>query len=163
VLATATIAAASGSRLTLRARMVGYNEVPAVSTTGHATWTATVNGDRVDWTLSYAGLEGDVTQSHIHIGQTSVNGGVSVFLCSNLGNGPAGTQACPPSPATISGSFTAAEVIGPAAQGIATGEFAELIAAIRGGVTYANIHSTKWPGGEARGQVTVTSDQGDQD
>ena len=35
--------------------------------------------------LGYAGLEGNVTQAHIHFGQKSVTGGVSVFLCSNLG------------------------------------------------------------------------------
>ncbi len=30
---------------------------------------------------------------------------------------------------------------------------AELVRAIRAGVTYANVHSTKWPGGELRLQL----------
>ena len=38
--------------------------------------------------LSYDALEGTVTQAHVHFGQKSVNGGISFFLCSNLGNGP---------------------------------------------------------------------------
>ncbi len=73
---------------------------------------------------------------------------------------PAGTQACPPSPATVTGTLTAANVVGPAGQGIAAGEFAELIRAIRAGKTYANVHSTKFPGGEIRSQIEGNSGHG---
>jgi hypothetical protein len=104
--------------------------------------------------MSYANLEGNVTQSHIHFGQRSVNGGISVFLCTNLGNGPAGTQACPgPHDGTFSGTFGPADVIGPGAQGITVGEWDELMNAIDAGKAYANIHSTTWPGGEIRAQL----------
>ena len=44
-------------------------------------------------------------------------------------------------------------VIGPAAQGIAPGEFEEIVAAIRAGRAYANVHTTKFPGGEIRAQI----------
>jgi len=33
------------------------------------------------------------------------------------------------------------------------GEFAEVLAAIRNGVAYANVHSAKFAGGEIRGQL----------
>ena len=137
------------------ASLVGYNEVPAVSSIASGNFSATVSHDEtaVSWELSYADLEGVVQQAHIHVGQPGVNGGISVFFCTNLGNGPAGTQPCPPPPATISGTFTAADVIGPTGQGVAPGEFAELLAAIRAGRTYANVHSSKFPGGEVRGQL----------
>ena len=53
------------------------------------------------------GSKARCTQSHVHFGQLSVNGGVSFFLCTNLGNGPAGTQACPEGPAELTGVITA--------------------------------------------------------
>jgi len=79
-----------------------------------------------------------------------------VFLCSNLGNGPAGTQACPPS-GTITGTITPANVIGPTGQGISAGEFDEVVAAIRNGTAYVNVHSTTFPVGEIRAQFQHTS------
>jgi hypothetical protein len=53
----------------------------------------------------------------------------------------------------VSGTITPLEVIGPNGQGIAPGEFEELVAAIRAGRAYANVHSAKFPGGEIRGQL----------
>jgi hypothetical protein len=148
----ALAAAPVGADEHLSASLVGFQEVPVISTTGAAHFTATISRDETEiaWEMSYDGLEGTVTQSHIHFGQAGVAGGISVFLCTNLGNS-AGTQACPPPPATISGTIHASDVIGPTVQGIGPGEFAELIKAIRNRLTYVNIHSTKWPGGEIRG------------
>ncbi len=138
-----------------KAVLVGTQEVPAVSTTGHGGFALRLSpdGTALHYQLAYDGLEGDVTQAHIHVGQRDVNGGISAFLCSNLGNGPAGTQPCPPPPASISGMITAADVVGPASQGVAAGEFDELVRAIRRGVAYANVHSSKFPGGEVRSQI----------
>jgi hypothetical protein len=145
--------AANGARF--NEVLEGYQEVPAVSTAASGRFQATVtpSGDAINFRISYTGLEGDVTQAHIHFGQKDVNGGISAFFCSNLGNGPAGTPACPPAPATVTGTIEAADVIGPAAQGIEAGEMAELVRAIRAGVTYANVHSTKFPTGEIRAQL----------
>jgi hypothetical protein len=41
----------------------------------------------------------------------------------------------------------------PVGGGIEPGAFAEIAAAIREGVAYANVHTSKWPGGEIRGQL----------
>ena len=157
VLAAATFAVAGDSgRRDFRAdSFTGYQEAPAISTPASGSFEARLNsaGDEISYTLTYRDLEAPVTQAHIHFGQRDVTGGISVFLCSNLGNGPAGTQACPPSPATVTGTFTAASIVGPAGQGLTTGEFEELVRAIRAGMTYANVHSTKFPGGETRGQI----------
>ncbi|MEO8019405.1 MAG: CHRD domain-containing protein [Pseudomonadota bacterium] len=151
------------SKFVVRADLIGYQEVPALSTVAHGHFRALVDSkaNTITWKLSYDALEGAVQQAHVHFGQMSVNGGISFFLCSNLaGNpGPAGTQACPVGPAEITGVITPDLVVGPGptatapGQGIEPGAFAEIAAAIRNGTAYANVHSAKWPGGEIRGQL----------
>lgn len=161
VLSAATIVLAQGGFKRISEFLTGYQETPsAVSTTGNGTFNATISNDgsRIDWELSYSDLEGAVQQAHIHFGQKGVTGPISVFLCTNLGNGPAGTQPCPAPPATISGTIVAADVTNLANErGISAGELDELLAAIRAGVTYVNVHSTRWPGGEVRSQINGNS------
>ena len=53
----------------------------------------------------------------------------------------------------MSGTITPADVIGPAPQGIAATEYDELLAAIRSGTAYVNVHSATYPGGEIRAQI----------
>jgi hypothetical protein len=149
LLCTASGVWAQDERQTFKARLTGFQEVPAISSTGRGEFTARIRGEEVDWALSYEGLEGTTTSAaHIHLGQKDVNGGVSVFFC-----GGATTPACTNPSGSFSGTFGAADVLGPAGQGIAAGEIAELIRAIRAGKTYANVHTNKHPGGEIRGQV----------
>jgi hypothetical protein len=142
-----------------RATLIGYQEVPAVSTSASGEFRARLKNGVVRWRLSYRDLEGAVQQAHVHFGQPAVNGGVSVFLCSNLAGAPAGVQHCPAAPATITGTIAADDVVGPADQGIAPGELDELLAAMRAGVTYANVHSDKFPNGEMRGQIGPRGDK----
>jgi hypothetical protein len=148
-------AQAQGTGL-FRAELTGFQEVPALSSParGHIALRVAPDDSSVSWELHYSGIPSPVLQSHIHFGQMAVNGGISVFLCTNLGNGPAGTQACPQE-GTVTGTFVAADVVGPAGQGIGAGEYAELLAALRFGATYANVHSTERPGGEIRGQLSA--------
>ncbi len=144
-------AAADRSGRTLRASLSGLNEVPSVSSTGRGQFLARFadDGGAIDYTLTYADLEGTTTlAAHIHLGQRAVNGGVSAFLC-----GGGGKPDCPPVSGSVSGTIVAADVVGPAGQGIAAGELAELVAAIRHGATYANVHTDKHPAGEIRGQI----------
>lgn len=137
----------------VKARLSGFEEVPAISTAAGGEFVAHIGSGNLSYSLSYEGLEGNVLQAHIHLGQKGVNGSVSVFLCTNLGNGPAGTQLCPASPATVTGTIVADDVVGPAGQGIGLGEIDELLDAIEAGVTYVNVHTDLHPGGEIRGQV----------
>jgi hypothetical protein len=84
------------------------------------------------------------------------------FLCTNLGNGPAGTPACPNNPSgngTVSGVITAASIRPVTTQNIAAGDFNALLAAVG---TYANIHTVKFPAGESRGQVQHSNDDEDE-
>jgi hypothetical protein len=135
----------------MKANLSGFEEVPAVSSTGTGELVARIAHDEsaIEYILTYRNLEGTTTAAaHIHLGQRSVNGGVSAFLC-----GGGGKPACPAVSGSVTGTILAADVIGPAGQGIAAGELDELIAAMRQGVTYANVHTDKHPGGEIRGQI----------
>jgi hypothetical protein len=161
VVATGLLSAQGFRRLT--ANLVSYEEPPAISSVAHGEFDARIDNAETEITyeLSYAEAEGVVTQAHIHLGQRGVNGGITVFLCSNLGNGPAGTQPCPLTPATITGTIRAGDVspnipatAAARAQGLEPGDFEELVKAIRAGKTYVNVHSTKFPGGEIRNQIS---------
>jgi hypothetical protein len=152
-----------------RARLRGVNEVPAVSTAAEGFFFAIVNKDetQITYWLSFSDLTADVSQAHIHFGQTHTNGGIIVWLCEGTSTSPTeSTPACggPRTTTTpITGVLTSAEVIaGAGGQGIAATEFAELLAALRAGAAYANVHTftsattppgQHFPGGEIRGQV----------
>jgi hypothetical protein len=138
-----------------RAELVGLNEVPAVSTQARGTFYAVLNSAETElrYWLRYSNPTGATTQSHIHFGAHHTNGGISVWLCEGTLPSPsASTPACVPD-TTIEGLITATEVIGPAAQGIGPGEFAELVAALRAGAAYANVHTATFGPGEIRGQI----------
>jgi hypothetical protein len=150
-----SIAIASGGKKNFNTRgLNGYEENPDISTVASGSFKANVDegAQTITYELTYSGLEGDVQQAHIHFGKPAINGGVSLFLCSNLGNGPAGTPACPQS-GTVSRTVPASDIVGPIPQGIEAGNLSELVAAMRAGHAYANVHSTKWPGGEIRAQI----------
>ena len=158
VLAIGSYATAdSGKKNVSTGPMSGYLEAApaAISTTASGSFEARIEDSSIEYTLTYSGLEGTVTQAHIHFGQRGVSGGISAWLCgTGAAPGPTGTPTCPgPNGGTISDAIGPADVIGPSGQGIAAGEFGELIAAIRSGRAYANVHSSKFGPGEIRGQI----------
>ena len=58
--------------------LIGYQEVPAISTEGDGTFRARmIDDDAFKFRLTYEDLSSPVQQSHIHFGQKSVNGGIS--------------------------------------------------------------------------------------
>src|SRR5688572_28085384 len=110
-----------------KARLLGFSEVPAVSTTGSGDLRARIDegSQTIDYRLTYQDLEGaTTTAAHIHLGQESVNGGVIAFLC-----GGGGKPACTPTSGDISGTIAVSDILGPAGQGIAAGEFDEVVRA----------------------------------
>jgi hypothetical protein len=146
-------------------RLSSYLEVPSLSTTGKGTIEVRIrNSSALDYKLTYSGLEGTVTQAHIHLAQPGVSGGISAWLCETATNPSpsASTPTCPAS-GTVSGTITSLEVIGPTGQGIAAGQFAELVAAMKAGFTYANVHTSLFGGGEVRGQIKAGGGGDDDD
>jgi CHRD domain-containing protein len=159
-LASSVFQTSQAQEVKLHADLIGFQEVPALLSTGEGEFIATVDPSRasITFTVTYSGLLADATQSHIHFGQRGVNGGIMIFFCTNL-TPPAGVpvpQHCPLREGTVTGTVTAADVVGPAAQGVAPMSLDNVISAIQSGQIYANVHSTRWPGGEIRGQVKVS-------
>ena len=139
-----------------RAHLSGYQETPAVSSTGVGSFTARlVEPGKLHYVFRYKDLEGGASLfAHVHFGQRSVSGGVSFFLC----GGSTKPTPCPNVSGTVEGDVTQADIVGPNAQGIeptppSTTSFAEILRAMRAGDAYANIHTTRWGGGEIRGQI----------
>lgn len=141
----------------LRADLVSFNQVPSVIARSHGTFEAELSPDGIiTFTLSYANISSPVVQAHIHFGASKTNGGVMVFLCGG------DKQACPAS-GTVTGTITAADVStlptdnpdSVIPQGIQPADIAAMLAAIRSGNSYINVHSATFPKGEIRGQVEI--------
>lgn len=146
---------------------LGAGETGAILSTGQATLKLTLDktAQTLIYTLTYSGLT-NVLQSHIHFGKKHVAGGIMVFFCSNLSNGPAGTPTCPDDTSgevTVTGTITAAGVVGPTAQNILPGDFAGVVAALASNTAYGNIHTKQFPAGEIRGQVHAERRHKDRD
>jgi hypothetical protein len=149
----------SASRNDFEARLIGPEETPlSISTTGHGHITLHINSltEAIEYELTYDGLQGVaptvpsgvVLFAHIHFGQRRTTGGVSAFLCGGSSKGP-----CPTPSGTVKGTIVPGDIVGPAAQGIDPTQFDEIVRAIRTGYAYANVHTTKYPSGEIRGQI----------
>jgi hypothetical protein len=134
-----------------KAHLNGYQETPSVSSTGWGEFQAKlVNDTTIHYVFTYGGLEGGTSLfAHVHFGERAMAGGVSFFLC----GGSTKPTACPDVSGTVEGDITPADIIGPNGQGIEPGSFGEVLHAMRAGAAYANIHTTRWPGGEIRGQI----------
>ena len=142
----------SEERPGLRARLNGFHEVPSISTKGKGEFSARVSedGTSISFRLKYSDLTAIPSAAHIHFGQRGVNGGILAFLC-----GGGSKPSCPATPATVEGTITAADILAIAPQGIAAGDFAAVLRAIRSGSTYTNVHSSVFGSGEIRGQIRV--------
>ena len=135
------------------AKLVGDNEVPPINTQATATLKLAV-GSTITFTVTYANLSTPLLFSHFHFAPTKVAGGVMIFLC-----GGGGQPMCPQTlSGTITGTITAANVVGPTAQGIAAGDLTSALEAIGEGNSYINMHTAMFPGGELRGQIVRAED-----
>ncbi|HEX9255845.1 MAG TPA: CHRD domain-containing protein [Candidatus Angelobacter sp.] len=169
--AMSVAASDNDDRNTFHATLRGINETPgpvATQATGSFHATLSADGTTLNYTLTYSNLNAQVTQSHIHFGFPKETGGVMVFLCQTAAAPApvtdAGVPTCPDTTSgTVSGTITAANVVGPNGQGITPGtDFDKVIQAIREGASYANVHSTRSLGGEIRGVVHVGDGDSDE-
>jgi len=138
------------------AHLEGGQEVPVRETnaTGQTIFTLSQDETQIQYRLMVANID-NVTASHIHLGAAGVNGPVVAFLAGDFPPGGGGVQGV-----LGEGTITAASLTGP----LAGMDFSVLVAAIRAGGVYVNVHTNDgvapantgpgdFPGGEIRGQL----------
>ncbi|MBI4334538.1 MAG: CHRD domain-containing protein [Chloroflexi bacterium] len=131
-----------------RADLKGADEVPPVDSNATGRVQLKVAGDEsmITFEMEVSGIT-DMTQSHIHLAPAGVNGPIVAWL----------VPAKPPLTLVrgeldlklANGTIAAADLVGPMA-GKTVGD---LVAEMRAGNTYANVHTVAHPPGEIRGQI----------
>ena len=121
--------AAHAEKVTLHGTLAGEAEVPAKTTQGKGTVTATVDTatKMVAYTFTFSDLSGPATAAHFH--------------------GPAEPAANAPVLLPIAAPLTS-PIVGSAS--LTDAQMADMLA----GKTYANVHTAANPGGEVRAQMT---------
>lgn len=167
------LATSAFAQSVFNAKLIGLHETPIVVSTGsgHATLTISDDEKSIKYELTYSGLEGNtvpagtVLFAHVHVGRPTIAGGVAIFFCGG-GNTTTTKAPCPVS-GTVSGTWTSADIVGPISQGVdpanqgADEAFARVVKEIKAGHSYANVHTTRSPGGEIRGQLMPAHDDDD--
>lgn len=152
-----TIEHGSGSEraFSAEANLSGSQEVPQVSTSASGSFSASQNtNENLRFTLNVSAID-KVTEAHLHCGAPGVNGPVVVTLY----NGGMATTTL--NGVLASGSIEQGSIRLNAgcAQTIATVD--DLKRQMANGQIYVNVHTTDYPNGEIRGQVSGTFAYGD--
>ena len=161
-----------GNALRFSTRLSTFNEVPPKANGASGTFRARLSedGTTLSWTFTWSGLSGPPLFAHIHFGLKGANYPVMTFFC----GGPKGNPDIPQKPdcpqttsGSITGTTTAADIIALNTPGATTDQaldqhdFAGFLRALGAGSAYANMHTTRFPGGEIRGQIAAH--RGDED
>lgn len=142
------LAGAAPAGQTFTAHLSGDEEVPPVDTdaTGQAIFHLSRDGTELEYKLIVANIV-DVLQAHIHVAPAGQNGAVVAFLY----------PAAPPAqliPGRTQGILMAGTVTADDLRaGLAGQPLSALVAEMRAGNTYVNVHTVQNPGGEIRGQI----------
>jgi hypothetical protein len=147
--ASLLVAPAAHSQTEFTAMLSGAQEVPPINTDGTGDFEMKNQQGVITFSLNFSDLSSTLTVAHLHFAPTKVAGGVMIFLC-----GGGGQPDCPAATeGNITGTITAANVVGPTTQGIDVGDLDSALEAVRTGLSYVNMHTTNFASGEIRGQV----------
>ena len=161
-----------GNALRFSTRLSTFNEVPPKANGASGTFRARLSedGTTLSWTFTWSGLSGPPLFAHIHFGLKGANYPVMTFFCGGPKGNPDILQK-PDCPQTTSGSITgtttAADIIALNTPGATTDQaldqhdFAGFLRALGAGSAYANMHTSRFLGGEIRGQIAAH--RGDED
>jgi len=138
-----------------KANLTGAQEVPPTGSAATGTFQLrlTDNGNKLHFRLRTEGM-GRIIQSHIHIGAPGTNGPVVVFFFAPTPN--TADKAITGEDFEVAGVRTPADFSFPA--GVT---YADFLAKLRAGDTYVNVHSPSHPGGEIRGQIMPSGEDGE--
>ncbi len=150
--ALAACGGSSGPATHFGATLSSANETPTppapnAAGAGTATYTVGADGGTIDYTVTWSGLSANASAGHIHVGAPTEAGPVVVpfTLTKTTADTITGTInatniKCTPDPCSTASATVHA------------GNMDELLAAMRAGNTYTNIHTSNNPAGEIRGQ-----------
>lgn len=121
------------------------NERPVGASTATGTGVVTYvdNGTSIDWTMTLTNMSA-VTQSHIHA-PAGVDANASVIINLFMPNGPTGTL----NGVVATGSITNANNVNVSLDSLRT--------LFNNGNAYSNVHTSAFPPGAIRGQVTPSN------
>jgi hypothetical protein len=128
VLSVTAVSLAAGRAANWSTKLTAAQEIPAQTVktpAANGSFTATLSGRQLNWKLTFSKLSGPATAAHIHLGAKGKAGNVLIPLCGPCKSGAHGSSA-----------LTVA----------VTKDFKKHL-------LYVNVHTTKNPGGEIRGQL----------
>jgi CHRD domain len=131
VAALAAAALAAGGRqanITVGTKLTAKQEIPAQTVKdakAAGSFTGTIVGSKLTYSLTFSGLTGPATAAHIHLGAVGKSGNVVVPICG-------------PCKSPVKGSATLSKA---------------LLADLKTHKLYVNVHTAKNPAGEIRGQL----------
>jgi hypothetical protein len=142
-----TFAFAAVAEQQFTAKLFGDMEVPSIetNTTGLAEFRPILNGDMVAYSLNVTDID-QATMAHIHQGKEGENGPVVVTLIRFKPLTPTG----PINGILAQGNVTSANLEGP----LAGKPLSNLLSAMHSMGVYADVHTTQYPDGEIRGQIS---------
>ena len=134
---------------TFVAEMTGFEEAPGAATRakGFAGFQVSMDGNTVYYTITVTDSSAQLVAAHLHLAPRGEAGPVVVPLCGQPG------KPCQTEGVVSSGSFTSDAFTGLYASDV----LSRLINDAENGMVYVNVHSTKYPAGEARGQLVDVS------
>jgi hypothetical protein len=135
-----------------RARLSGFEEVPAVLAAGSGEVVASIDSERavLRLTVKYSDLTEKPAAVTLHVGQRGVAGLPVAYLCGGSG---ASAKACPAAHTGFEVTLGAKDVVAAPGQGVEAGKLGPVMQALDAGLLYANVITARYPLGEIRGQL----------